>query len=55
MLSPEDKELGRTLYKKALNISKQPEKYDKPLFISGDGESLQTLTLPNYVHYMSEN
>ncbi len=55
VLSPADKELGRSLYKKALRISKQPEKYDKPLFIGGDGEVIQTLTLPNYVHYTNED
>jgi len=55
VLSPADKELGRTLYKKALKISKQPEKYSKPLFIGGDGEVIQTLTLPNYVHFQNED
>ena len=54
-LTREDLDRGRELIKKALATSKQPEKYTKPLYVGTNGEAVQTLTLPNYIHYDNEN
>jgi len=52
-LPPEDLDLGRDLIKKAIAISKQPEKYKYPLY--NVESKIITLKLPNWVHYDNEN
>lgn len=52
-LTNADRDLGRDLIKRALLISKQPEKYKYPIY--NVDSKLITLALPNYVHYQNEN
>lgn len=54
-LPPEDLDRGRELIQKALNNSKQPQKYSKPLYTGTNGEVIQCLKSPAYIHYDDEN
>lgn len=54
-LTAEDLDRGRELIQKAYSISRYPEKYQKPLYKDKGGNAVQTLVLPNYIHYESEN
>lgn len=54
-LNRADLDRGRELIRKALALSKQPEKYKTPLYKGSNGEVVQTLTMPNYIHYDNEN
>jgi exodeoxyribonuclease VIII len=55
VLTPEDLDRGRELIQKALTLSNQPEKYTKPLYTGKNGEVIQSLKLPAYIHYDDEN
>jgi exodeoxyribonuclease VIII len=55
VLTPEDLDRGRELIEKALKLSKQPEKFNKPLYTGKDGTVIQSLKLPAYIHYDDEN
>lgn len=55
VLTPEDLDRGRELIKKALELSQEPEKYKKPLYMGKNGEVIQSLKLPAYIHYDDEN
>lgn len=54
-LTNEDLDRGRELIQRALFISKQRDKYTKPLYTGAAGTALQTLTMPNYIYYDNEN
>ena len=50
-LSAPDLELGDELVKEAIKLSKSPKSYEYPLYVGEDNSIVQTLVLPNYVHY----
>ena len=54
-LTREDLDRGRELIDKALEISKKADKYKSPLRIGSNGDVVQTLVLPTYIHYDNEN
>ncbi len=54
-LTKEDLDRGRELIKKAFEISKQGHKYKKPIYKAKNGDVIQTLVLPNYIHYSNED
>ena len=55
VLTKEDLARGRELIQKAFEISKQGDKYKTPIFKDGNGGVIQTLVMPNYIHYDNEN
>lgn len=53
-LSAPDMDLGREFIAKAINTTTKGENYKTPLRKGSDGSLVQTLVLPNYVHYSNE-
>lgn len=54
-LTKADLDRGRELISKALFTATQPEKFKTPLYRGANGNALQTLVMPNYIHYDNEN
>lgn len=50
-ITPEDEQLGRDLYKKAIERFKRIDEYKTPLYKADNGDAIQTITLPAWAHY----